>query len=866
MSSSSHNSAPKIIAVLGPTNTGKTFYAMDRMLAHASGMIGFPLRLLARENYDKAVSLRGKEQVALVTGEEKIIPKRARYFMCTVEAMPMEQRVEFLAIDEVQMCADPDRGHVFTDRLLNARGRSETLLLGAESMAPLIRRLVRGVTFMSRPRLSKLSYAGTTKINRLNPRSALVAFTANDVYRLAELVRRQRGGAAVVMGALSPRTRNAQVAMYENGEVDYLVATDAIGMGLNLDLKHVAFTATRKFDGQRFRPLTPSELSQIAGRAGRHTNDGTFGTLGDMGPLDSETVSRIENHQFDICHQIFWRNPHIETENIEALTESLREPSGITGLIRVRKADDERALGELCQDQKILARATSHHAVKLLWEVCQIPDFEKEWTIGHTRTLEQFYTHLMDGDGKLPEDWVADHVARIDQTNGDIDALSSRISRIRTWTYISQRADWLDDPTHWQERTRAIENNLSDALHICLTQRFVDKRTTLLVAKLRERDDLVAAIRTDGDVLIEGQFVGHLQGLQFVPDKTSFSADRQVLAGAAAKVIRAEVRRRIGLMVSIDKDDDTDFIWRSNGQIEWLGETIAHVRRGNDKLRPVVDVRSNDYIDTPDRERLAQHLSGWLKDQQDKALAVLFKAVNSNASGAARGLIYQLSEQLGSISRQDASQQVDALSRDDRRKLKSLGVLIGRSVVYMPALLKPAAVSLRARLWNIWQQPAQSFEAPAPGLITIDMGTGQNTKNHKTFLNAIGYQVFDDQAGWFAVRLDMVERIASTAWDLGLKKPFVMNAMLMSLAGASDERTGAILCGIGFRKAEHNGEDIYRLPRPNRSGQTNKNNAAKQNKAKQNSPHNRKVAAKSVQKPVKYNEDSPFAVLKKLTL
>ncbi len=880
MSSYSHKNSPKIVAVLGPTNTGKTFYAMDRMLGHASGMIGFPLRLLARENYDKAVKLRGKGQVALVTGEEKIIPPGAQYFLCTIEAMPMDKKVEFLAIDEVQMCADPDRGHVFTDRLLHARGLSETLFLGAETMGPMIRRLVRGVEFMSRPRLSNLSYSGVTKVNRLKPRSAIVAFTVNDVYAMAELVRQQRGGAAVVLGALSPRTRNAQVEMYQNGEVDYLVATDAIGMGLNMDLNHVSFAATRKFDGNRYRQLSPAELGQTAGRAGRHTNDGTFGTTADIGPLDAETISSIENHQFDMIRQVYWRNPKTNTRTVEDLTASLREPSGVKGLVRVRTADDERALNELSRDQIIMDRASNPDTVQLLWDVCQIPDFEKEWTIGHGRMLEQFFNHLIEGEGRLPTDWIAKHVDRIDSDAGDIDALSTRIARIRTWTYLSNKSNWLDDPIHWQERTRDIENMLSDALHEKLTQRFVDKRTTMLVSKLRDNEDLVAAVNKEGDVLIEGHYAGYLSGLRFVPDEAQFSADRQVLAGAAATLIRGEIKRRVNDMIT---GDTADFNWRSNGLIEWNTEVIAKVRRGNDMLNPVVDVLFNDYMESQDRERLARRLAQWMQSEQNTALAALNKAAKAKTTGAARGLVYQLKEQLGSIAREGATEQVDALSRDDRRQLKSLGVFIGRSIVYMPALLKPAAVAMRARLWNIWQQPAQSFEPPTPGLITIDIGTGQNIKSREAFLDAIGFQVFNGQAGKFAVRLDMVERITNQAWTIGkekgLKNAFAIDPMLMSLAGAGEERTGAILLGNGFRKITKDDATLYRVPQPWKKPEDKKEKYdpkkktadTKTKRKTNNKPFNKTDNKKPKQQiakpapPPKIDEDSPFAVLKNLT-
>ena len=849
--------AQNILAVLGPTNTGKTYYAMDRMLAHLSGMIGFPLRLLARENYDRAVAIKGAEKVALVTGEEKILPPGALYYLCTVEAMPLDRRVEFLAIDEIQMCADPDRGHVFTDRLLHARGDSETVFLGSDAMQPLIRKLVPGVEFQTRPRMSKLTYNGQARISRLTPRSAVVAFTANDVYAIAELVRRQRGGAAVVMGALSPRTRNAQVAMYQQGDVDYLVATNAIGMGLNMDVGHVAFASTRKFDGHRFRHLTAAELAQTAGRAGRYTTDGTFGTTADAETLELETIERIENHEFDLHRQVYWRNPDIVTNTLGALKGSLRLPPMTDGLVRVREADDERALNELTRDRGLSDMASNPQDVALLWEVCQIPDFEKEWTIGHARLLERVYRHLMAGGGGLPVDWIADHVARIDRTDGDIDTLSTRIARIRTWTYISHKNDWLADPLHWQNRTRKIEDRLSDALHDRLTQRFVDKRTAMLVSRLNDTDsDLMAAIRSNGEVVVEGQYVGVMQGLSFIADDARFASDRKTLAAVAGRVLRGEVHRRISVLEATSADA---LVWRSDGVVCWQDEPIARVARGGAMLSPRINLTHNDYLESEDRIRLRTLLENWLRTRIKTILAPLLAASGARIVGASRGLVFQLVEGMGSMPRAEAEDQIAALSRDDRRALKTLGIRLGRSVIYMPNLLKPAAITLRAGLWRAWHQPSALLETPPDGRITVVLNPKEDMRIQRGFLNAIGYAVFPEPGGAVAVRLDMVERIAGKAWSMGRRTPFAMDETLMSLAGAGEQRTTAILHGLGFRSQEKRGVRLFRTPRS--KGGSGKTTSVALRHKKKPARRTETQAATSA----KDYSDSPFAVLKQLT-
>src|SRR5262245_15473260 len=512
------NRIRNVTAVLGPTNTGKTHLAIERMLGHDTGLIGLPLRLLAREVYDKIAARVGVDKVALITGEEKIKPESPRYYVCTVEAMPREADVDFLAIDEVQLAADPERGHIFTDRLLYARGREETLLLGAQTMRQAIADLIPGANFISRPRLSKLTYAGSKKITRLPARSAVVAFSAAEVYAIAELMRRQRGGAAVVLGALSPRTRNAQVALYQSGDIDFLVATDAIGMGLNLNVDHVAFAGVRKFDGQTHRELTPAELAQIAGRAGRHMNDGTFGVTGTVEPFASDLIERLETHVFDSARSLQWRNRDLDFGSLERLRESLRQVPSELRLTRARMADDTLALENASRDPEVTALAGSPEAVTRLWDVCQVPDYRKISAQDHAELVAALYKFLMSPAGRIPVDWFAKQVAFSDRTDGDIDTLATRISHIRTWTFVSNRGDWLDDPEHWQGRTRAIEDSLSDALHECLTKRFIDRRTSALMRGLKEKDELAAEIAQDGAVRVEQHYVGRLQGFRFFPD------------------------------------------------------------------------------------------------------------------------------------------------------------------------------------------------------------------------------------------------------------------------------------------------------------------------------------------------------------
>ena len=650
-----------VTAVLGPTNTGKTHYAIERMLGHPTGVIGLPLRLLAREVYDRIRAVRGPSVVALVTGEERIVPARTQYWVCTVEAMPVGIGADFLAVDEIQLCADPDRGHVFTDRLLNARGLSETMFLGAETMRGRIASLIPGARFVSRGRFSNLTYAGEKKISRMPPRSAIVGFSVDSVYAIAELLRRQKGGAAVVMGALSPRTRNAQVELYQNGDVDHLVATDAIGMGLNLDIGHVAFAGTSKFDGRKHRQLMPNELAQIAGRAGRFTTDGTFGVTGEAGPLEPEVVDAIEGHRFAPIRRLQWRSDRLDFASPDALIESLETPPDHPELTRAREADDLATLKALWTMPALRDRIRGPRDVRLLWEVCQIPDFRKLAPAEHA-TLCQRIFEFVQGEGAIPADWLARQVARVDRTAGDIDALGTRLAHIRTWTYVAQRKDWLADTDHWRAETRAVEDRLSDALHAALTQRFVDRRTSVLMRRLKEKESLVAEMNDKGEVRVEGQFVGRLEGFRFRLDPQAGAEEAKTLRQAAVASLAPAFNLRADRFYNAS---DTEIDVTEQGGLMWGDTAVGRLQAGGDRLSPGIVVFVDDEAGPQVAEKVQRRLRHWL----DRRVAHLFEPLmalrdDESLTGLARGVAYRLVEGFGIVPRAEIAQDVKALEQE----------------------------------------------------------------------------------------------------------------------------------------------------------------------------------------------------------
>jgi ATP-dependent RNA helicase SUPV3L1/SUV3 len=790
----------RLCAVLGPTNTGKTHYALERMLAHKSGMIGLPLRLLAREIYDRIVAVRDPREVALVTGEEKIVPPNPRYWVATVEAMPLEREVEFLAIDEIQLAADPERGRVFTSRLLHARGRSETLLLGSHTMRPILQRLFSHIEFISRERFSRLTYAGSKKVTRLPRRSAIVAFSADTVYATAELIRRQRGGAAVVLGALSPRTRNAQAELYQSGEVDFLIATDAIGMGLNMDIDHVAFAASRKFDGRRPRNLTPSELAQIAGRAGRHIRDGTFGVTADCPEFDEDIVTAIEDHKFDPVSALVWRSEQIDFSSLPALFKSLERPPPREFFVRARREDDEDALNRLAARDEIRDIAKGGGAaLGVLWDICQIPDFRKVGGDQHARLLGEVFELLM-RDGRLSDDWLSPRIERLDRTDGDIDALSARIAHIRTWTYLSHRAAWIDRAAYWQERARAIEDRLSDALHEKLTQRFVDRRTAALLKRLKDDEPLLAGVTDDGEVIVEGQFIGRLLGFEFIVDPRASGAEAKSLRAAGEKALRPVLAARAAALANAEAGelrlDDDGTVW-------WRQAPIARLVKGPAPLRPSLAISGLADVTPNLRGRVEDRLKDFVAAKIEGLLGPLVglqAAANSEAEealkGLTKGVAYRLVENFGATSRTQFGDDLKQIDQEERSKLRKLGVRFGEFTLFMPALLKPAPAALLTLLWALWTD-RKLDDAPPPAAGRVSLTMSENLPH--AYYYAGGYR----PSGVRAVRIDMLERLAGlirTARNEGGKEGFEANAQMMSLVGCSGEDFEAILRSLGFRK------------------------------------------------------------------
>ncbi len=799
-----------VTAVLGPTNTGKTHLAIERMLAHSSGIIGLPLRLLAREVYNKVVERVGPEAVALVTGEEKIKPANPRFWVSTVEAMPRDLDVAFVAIDEVQLGADLERGHVFTDRMLNRRGREETLVLGAQTVRPMVERLLPGAHVLTRPRLSRLEFSGEKKITRLPRRSAVVAFSAEEVYAIAELIRRQRGGAAVVMGALSPRTRNAQVALYQSGDVEYLVATDAIGMGLNLDVDHVAFASDRKFDGYQFRRLNPAELAQIAGRAGRATRDGTFGTTGRCPPFETELAQALESHSFEPVKVMQWRNTALDFSSLGALQAALAVTPEENGLSRAPVGEDILVLEHAGRDDDVRGFATTRESIERLWEVCQVPDYRKSAPATHAELVVTLYGFLM-REGRLPTDWFANQVAQADHTDGDIDTLSNRIAHIRTWTFAANRPDWLAEPEHWQEVTRAVEDRLSDALHERLTERFVDRRTSVLMRRLRENNALETDISKTGEVVVEGHVIGRLDGFMFTPAASAAGSEAKALAGAAQKALAGEIDARAAKLAQAP---DEQFVLAADGVVRWQGQAVGKLVAGEEVLKPRLRMIADEQLTGAPREIAQARLDLWLKAHLEKLLGPLFQlAASEEVTGMARGVAFQLVEALGVLDRRKVAEDVKGLDQPARATLRKFGVRFGAYNIYIPPLLKPAPRVLALQLWALKQE-----ERVTAGLDSVERlaASGRTSiaadKEIDSALYAVaGYRLCGERA----VRVDMLERLAdiirpALAWRDGAPgvKPaaafdgtgcFTVVVGMTSLVGCAGEDFAAILRSLGYR-------------------------------------------------------------------
>ncbi len=791
----------RVTAALGPTNTGKTHYAVERMLGYRTGVIGLPLRLLAREIYSRIVDLRGPSVVALLTGEERIIPNRTQYWVCTTEAMPVDMAADFLAVDEIQLVADPERGHVFTDRLLRARGLMETVFMGSDTMRGSIAALVPKVTFQRRERLSSLSYTGAKKISRLPHRSAIVGFSVESVYAIAELVRRQKGGAAVVMGALSPRTRNAQVAMYESGEVDYLVATDAIGMGLNLDIGHVAFSGLSKFDGRRTRNLAPNELAQIAGRAGRFQTDGSFGVTGDAPPLGEDVIKAITTHSFAPVQRLQWRNHRLDYGSIDRLIESLEMPADGDRLVRARDADDLIALRSLASQSEVRARATDEPSVRLLWDVCSIPDFRDISHEEHTELLGAIHGHLHDR-GEIPEDWLAGQVRHIDRTDGNIDMLSRRLAFIRTWTFVAQRSGWCPNESHWRDFTRAVEDRLSDALHDALTRRFVDRRTSILMRGLKQKENLVAKVNDKGEVTIEGQFVGHIDGFRFRQDADVSGDEAKTVRTAAMAALGPEFRLRADRFYN-SPDSEMDFT--DQGGLMWGEHTVGKLVAGDDPLKPQVASFVDDDADADVAQKVQRRLQHFI----DRKIALHFLPLlnirnDESLSGIAKGFGFRMVEAMGIIDRREVANEVKELDQETRGVLRKHGIRFGQFTIFMPDLLKPAPTRLRLVLWSLARGDEEFPQSPPPGLVTIP---AVQKVPAAVYLKS-GYR----RAGERAIRIDMLERLADMLRTEDSRGGFEATPDMLSITGTTLAQFANLMEGLGYKATRGEREKVRQVP------------------------------------------------------
>jgi ATP-dependent RNA helicase SUPV3L1/SUV3 len=777
-----------IVAVLGPTNTGKTHYAIERMLSYNNGIIGLPLRLLAREVYDRLVKLSDFKSVALVTGEERIVPENAKFWVCTTESMPGKKKFEFVAIDEIQLCADLERGHIFTDRFLKMRGQYETLFLGSSNFWSVIAKLVPEAKLKTRHRFSDLKFSGSKKISRMKSRSAVIGFSVENIYAIAELVKRQKGGAAVVLGALSPRTRNKQVELYQNGDVEFLIATDAIGMGLNLDIDHIAFSAIHKFDGKKMRELHNSEVAQIAGRAGRYLRAGTFGTTGDAALFSEETIEAVENHKFKSIKKIVWRNSDLKMDNTDYLIKSLETKADSPIFIKGREAVDLTSLKAITAVDTFFSSLRDPILIDLLWNVCQIPDFRSISLSDHIGILGKVF-HFLKAGGTITNEWFGGQLKKIDRYDGDIDTISKRLAFVRTWTYVAQRNNWVDDPEYWRSESRRIEDGLSDALHEALTKRFVDRRTSILIRKLKQKETLVAEVSKDGEVRIDGQFIGKLQGFRFSQDKTVSSEEHKALRSTSIAALETEFYLRSTRLYNAP---DTDISFTEKGVLVWGDHAIGKIVPGEDILRPKVQAFVDLEAGAEVREKVERRLRHYL----DRKIETLFEPLllmkkDPQITGLSKGVAFLLVESLGILPRADVSGELKDLDQESRGLLRKHGVRFGQYNVFVPILLKPAATRLRLVLWSIINNFAEFPAPPEPGLVTIGV---MNTEV-KGYFTKVGYHYSGD----WALRIDMLERLADLLRKEDSKNGFEATPDMLSITGMSHEQFASLMSGLGYK-------------------------------------------------------------------
>ena len=795
------NNTNRITAVLGPTNTGKTHLAVETMLEYESGIIGFPLRLLAREIFDKCVSTVGPEKVALITGEEKIIPKNPKYYICTVESMPQDIFVDFVAVDEIQMCADHERGHIFTDRLLNARGDRLTMFLGSHTMKYIIASLIKDVEFVKKERYSKLTYSGYKKISRLNPKTALIAFSIDEVYAIAELVRRQKGGAAIIMGSLSPKTRNSQVELYQSGDANFLVATDAIGMGINMDINNVSFSNLKKFDGKKTRRLNLNEISQISGRAGRHINDGSFGITGQCENLSADEIEKLEKHELNQINTIYWRNSELNFENLESLAASLDKKSRSDFLRRINDCEDEKVLKFLVKTNEDIKNKNIKDSIKILWECCQIPDFSKKSYGNHIEIVTKVFKFLKSKSGKVSNEYMKMQLKGLDKYNGNIDTLSNRISNVRTWSYVANKKHWTNNSDFWIERTKNIEDRLSDKLHEELTKSFVDKRISILSRSLKQDIMLATEIRNENEVIIDNQYIGKLKGLKLELDLKSGSlkTDIKSLKKAAKQAIAPELIKRANKIIKSE-----DLRIEDDHKIYWMENPIAYIIPGKDYLNPNLELMVDDTIDLELKGKIKFNLEKKLHEIITTELSDLVKLSKLNfKNNYVRALCFQLFENNGVIKREKANQIIKNISKESRVELRKIGVKIGRYHIFLPRMLKPNAVNLRIKLWKLYFSEDKKYSIPKSGLNFLK----KENKKDKKFLLICGFENFNE----FYVRVDILERLFLKIIENTKDGIFKINSDMINLIGCNKENFFKLLKLMQYKnkKIQNNKEEFF---------------------------------------------------------
>ncbi len=825
----------KIIAVLGPTNTGKTHFAIERMLQFSSGIIGFPLRLLAREVYEKCIQKVGIEKVALITGEEKIIPPYADYFLCTVESMPLDINAEFVAIDEIQMCADPERGHIFTDRLLNMRGDKLTMFLGSNIMQNIIQKFVPEIEFIFKDRFSKLSYSGHKKISRLPGRTAIIAFSVDEVYALAEFVRRQRGGAAIVMGSLSPKTRNAQVELYQSGDVDFLVATDAIGMGINMDIDHISFNNLNKFDGKRNRHLRLTEIGQIAGRAGRYMNDGTFGITGKCDELSPEQIDKLENHKFDSVINIYWRNSNLDFSNIENLLNSLDQKPYDYSLLRNKDLLDENVLKTLIIKNNQIKTDYKNNNLSTLWECCQIPDFTKSSYNEHIDIVKKVFEFLVSDKGKIPNEWMRAQLSGLDNESGNIDTIANRISHVRTWAYVSYKKNWVENSDYWISKTKDIEDKLSAKLHEELSKSFIDRRISILSKHLKQDAKLETKISEKDEVIIDKQFIGTIKGLKLNLDfsSTALQTDIKSIKKAARQGVVEELKKRINIIIQ-ENIENAALELKEDFKIFWKENPIATIIPGKDYLNPKIKLLIDDSLDVDEQIELKNYLEKWIDKQKNLHLNDLIKTSKVNLeNGYARALCFRLFENHGVLKRLDAEDLLKNLDKDQRANIKKIGIKIGRYHVYQPLMIKPKAVNLKIIFWNCFNNKIQREKCPTFGLNFLK---NFETKN-KDFLLICGFESFEN----YIVRVDILEKLFIKILSSTNNNQFPISSEMLNLLGCGKEDFEKLLKLMNYKKIDQN-KDIFSYDFKNKD----KKKIKKDN--------------------IKKNINNPFASLKNLSL